>query len=176
MTFRLTPTLTVSALSVVQWSLVALTALTIVHTGLAPPRVTIPPLGMADLPPAAREEVPKESASSDLSGIWNRSLRQALIEPKVPDPPPPKATPAPPVNLPKLSATFVEHGRAWALFVDDKGAARVRTTTEKIGDFTIVEITPGAATIRRDDKTYEVKTPAKVPAPRGGSRSGRSGA
>jgi len=97
-----------------------------------------------------------------LERLWSRDLRQTLIEPApepVPEPPP--AAAAAPVRLPRLAATFVESGRSWGLFVEVDGAIRVRTASGKIGEFRIVEVVSGAATLRLGSREFEVRVPTR---------------
>jgi hypothetical protein len=113
------------------------------------------------------------SSSSELppieefAAIWERDFRQVLIEPPPkppakPEPPPP---PPAPVKLPKLVATFIEQDGSWAVFVDGKEGMRVRGPAERIDEFEVVEITPGAARLRKGGTDYEVKVakPASGP-------------
>lgn len=94
------------------------------------------------------------------AGIWKRDLRQTLIEPKPKPKPKPKAVPPPkPPQLPRLLATFVEHGSAWGLFVDTKGGTRVRRSGASIDAFDIASIGRGSARLRRGSHTYEVSVP-----------------
>jgi hypothetical protein len=113
---------------------------------------------------------------SDLAGIWKRAMRQALTEPQTPNPPPPKPVPPPrpPPALPRLAATFVEQGRAWALFVDENGSTRVRAASDRIGDYVIAAISPGVATLQREEKSYEVRVPTR-PWQVGGKRREKEG-
>ena len=100
-------------------------------------------------------------ALEDWSAIWQRDLRQRLIDPPPPpkpEPPAPKPPPNPPA-LPRLLATFVEHQVAWALFVDSGGRQRVRSVGERIDSFEIARITPGIASLQMGRHTYEVKVP-----------------
>ena len=109
------------------------------------------------------DAVPSAQSQQDLdqfAGIWKRDLRQTLIEPKPKPKPKPKAVPPPkPPQLPRLLATFVEHGSAWGLFVDTKGATRVRRIGASIDAFDIASIGRGSARLRRGSHTYEVSVP-----------------
>jgi hypothetical protein len=120
-------------------------------------------------PVIARAEVtPEEDASDapersleDYAAIWQRDLRQTLIEPEPeekPKPKPSEPTP-PPLPLPKLLATFVEHGIGWGVFVAENGSTRVRAESSRIEEFDIVKISPGKASLRRGGRLYEVKVP-----------------
>lgn len=96
-----------------------------------------------------------------LSSLWERDLRQRLIDP----PPKPKPVskvviPKPEnVTLPKLQATFVEDKLTWGLFVDSKGVSRVLAAGSSVDQFEIVRITTGKAELRRGTKAYDVKIP-----------------
>jgi hypothetical protein len=95
----------------------------------------------------------------NLKGIWERDLRQTLVEPKPTPKKKPKPPPPPPqAKLPKLLATFVEKGEAWGLFVDRQGDQRVRSATGRVDDFDILHIAPGRAQLGREGNTYEIKT------------------
>lgn len=100
---------------------------------------------------------------AELEVIWQRDLRQALL-----DPPPPKAPeptkpppPPPPVKLPRLVATFVEGSLAWGWFVQLDGKSRLRTVADQIDGLEIVAIRPGEATLRRGGRTHEVEVPRR---------------
>ena len=176
MTLRVTPVQLASVLAYLQWSLTACLGFVIVRAVYSSPEVPVSALSESTSKAESPPETPHRADLEDLAGIWQRSLRQALIEPKIPEPPPAKPPPSPPpVALPRLVATFVENGRAWALLVDEKGTSRVRTETEKVGEFEIVSVSPGATTLRRDDKTYEVRTGDRlgISKPRGSVSSER---
>lgn len=111
-----------------------------------------------------------------LAGIWKRDLRQTLIEPKPKPKPKPQAAPPPPKppKLPRLLATFVERGSAWGLFVDTKGATRVRQSGASIDAFDIASIGRGSARLRRGSHTYEVSVPASKTADSSGRKWSRT--
>jgi hypothetical protein len=159
----------------VQALLLTLTAWIAVEPFVRPRSIPRPRLAESDASQIPGSEVPRLGVG-DLAGIWKRALRQALIEPKAPEPPPPKPAPPPPPPpvLPRLSATFVEQGRAWGLFVDEKGSARVRTASDRVGDYLIVGISPGMATLSREEKTYEVRVQTRM-TPVATKRRGKEG-
>jgi len=141
----------------VQWILVGCAVWLVMDTAFLRPDLFKPNLaagaGIVPEPPS-----PKTGASlSQLEGIWTRDLRQVLIEPKPKVKAKPKPPPPPPVRLPKLLATFVEKGEAWALFVDENGKQRVSAASEVIDDYRLARVLPGAATLTRGAKSYTVE-------------------
>lgn len=97
---------------------------------------------------------------SQLSAIWERDLRQTLIEP--PKPPAPKAEPPPrpkPVSLPRLVATFVEQGQAWGIFTGLGKGTRVLPVGAQFGSFEIIRIDTGSAKLRTGGRDYEIEVP-----------------
>jgi hypothetical protein len=126
------------------------------------------------------DAAPSSKSQQDLdqfAGIWKRDLRQTLIEPKPKPKPKPKrkAVPPPkPPQLPRLLATFVEHGSAWGLFVDTKGATRVRRSGASIDAFDIASIGRGSARLRRGSHTYEVSVPVSKSAGSSGKKWSRT--
>ncbi len=133
----------------------------------------------ADLAQVDSQNAPTSSGHSipaldSFAAIWQRDLRQPLIDPEPVEAPRAKPPPPPPpVKLPRLIATFVEHGQSWGLFSDVKGAQRVRRTGGQIGSFQIVSITPGSASLRQGANTYEVSIPKPKQAPSRSRRGSR---
>jgi hypothetical protein len=121
--------------------------------------LAMPNLANAETVASVAAEPAALASAGELKGIWERDLRQRLIEPEpAPKPKPKPPPPPPPVRLPRLLATFVENGQAWGLFVDQRGNQRVRSAEGRIDDFDIIRIDPGRAQLGRDGKTYDVKT------------------
>ena len=125
------------------------------------------------------DAAPSSQSQQDLdqfAGIWKRDLRQTLIEPKPKPKPKPKAVPPPPKppQLPRLLATFVEQGSAWGLFVDTKGATRVRRNGASIDAFDIASIGRGSARLRRGSHTYEISVPVSKNAGSSGKKWSRT--
>jgi len=116
-------------------------------------------------PPAVMESSAATEAGtgpslSQLEAIWSRDLRQTLIEPPPKETPKPTPQPPPrPVKLPRLLATFVEHGMAWGVFVTEDGAVRVTAAGAQIGDCVVVAISPGNARLHKRGKEYDVSVP-----------------
>lgn len=144
--------------SMVRWTVLACAAWILVSTAflrkpLREPRIVEDSaVSAADLSPEPRNSL------ASLESIWQRNLRQRLVEPE-PEPAPPEPPPPPPVRLPKLLATFVEHGQAWGLFVDEKGGLRVLPAGGEIDGFEVVTLSNEEATLRRGDRTYTVDVP-----------------
>jgi hypothetical protein len=144
---------------VAQWVLVGVAVWVVISMPLAEHQASVPNLAEGaevDVPSSG----PGATVSADqLKGIWERRLRQTLIEPKPKPKPKPKPPPPPrPVDLPGLLATFVERGQAWGLFVNKSGEQKVRSTLGRIDDFDIVRISPGRAELGSNGRTYEVRT------------------
>ena len=144
-----------------QWTLVAGTAWLLMSMVLGSKTLPRPNIVAESVPDG--DAAPSSHSRQDLdefAGIWKRDLRQTLIEPKPKPKPKPKAAPPPkPPKLPRLLATFVERGSAWGLFIDTKGATRVRHSGASIGTFDIASIGRGSARLRRGSSTYEVSVP-----------------
>ena len=146
---------------VLQWIVVATAALLALDTAFLREPLPKPHL-VESLPPSstAPSATSNHTTLDELAGIWSRDLRQTLIEPEPRPRPKPKPPPAPAqVTLPRLLATFVEDGKAWGVFVDEKGTQRVRPVGARIHDFNIVDIFPGAVRLRRGDRTFDVEVP-----------------
>lgn len=147
-----------SGLFGVQWIFVGCAVWLVLDTAFLRPDLLKPNLAVgAQIVPERRSPEAKVTLSQ-MEGIWTRDLRQVLIEPKPkakarPKPPPPP----PPVRLPKLLATFVERGEAWALFVDKNGKQRVSAASEVIDDYRIARVRPGAATLTHGTKSYTLE-------------------
>lgn len=144
-----------------QWALVVGTVWLLM--GMVLGSKTLPRPNIIADPVPDGDAVPSSQSRQNLdqfAGIWKRDLRQTLIEPKPKPKPKPKAAPPPkPPQLPRLLATFVEPGSAWGLFIDTKGATRVRHSGASIGTFEIASIGRGSARLRRGTHTYEVSVP-----------------
>ena len=144
-----------------QWIVVATAALLALDTMFLrepiPKPHLVESLSTPDYVPLATSN---HTTLDELASIWSRDLRQTLIKPEPKPKPRPKPPPPPAqVTLPKLAATFVEDGKAWGVFVDQKGATHVRPVGGRIQDFNIVNILPGSASLRREDKTFDVEVP-----------------
>lgn len=115
-------------------------------------------------------------AVQSFASIWKRDLRQQLIKPQAEEVEKVEVTPPPPpVSLPKLHATFVEHGRSFGLFAGSRGSIRVRPEGATIDTFEILSISPGSAQLRKRGESYTIRIPAKKSRLPGGNRSGRRG-
>ncbi len=160
--------------AVVQWGLVASIVWIVAEAVFlhGPPEVPQPPSELP-LKMSGRQDAGRAPLDA-FDAIWSRNLRQTLIERKRKAAPPPKpAPPPPPIRLPKLLATFVESGRSWGLFVDQRGAQRVRSASSRIDGFDIVSVSTGTARLSRGGKTHDVKVPERK-ASRGKRAKGRS--
>jgi hypothetical protein len=125
-----------------------------------PPTLASPRLDRAAVAGSEPTVEPSMAGLKESDRVWSRPLRQALIEPKA-KPPPPSSPPPPPPALPRLAATFVERGRSWGLFVDPGGVQRVRRGGERIGEVEILEVSPGAARLKREQQTFELRVPMR---------------
>lgn len=156
------------ALLAVQWCLL-LAAVMIIARGLTS-RSGIPS-DAAQAERIAAHSVASASVTAErpeLRSIWKLDLRQDLLPPKpkpAPDPPPPPPSP-PPLKLPRLLATFVEGGRAWAVLLETSGTQRVRAVGDNVELFEIAVINPGACTLRHADKTYELQVAKMTGSPK----------
>ena len=157
-----------------QWTVVTAAALLALDTAFLreplPKPHLVESLATHDTAPLARSNY---TTLDELSGIWSRDLRQTLIEPEPKPKPRPKSPPPPvQVTLPRLLATFVEDGKAWGVFVDEKGTQRVRPVGARIDGFNIVNILPSSARLRRGDRTFDVEVPKRRPSRRRLHRGG----
>ncbi len=146
--------------SLLQWMLIACVAWLIVDTAFVSSSSgdTHPINKSASGSSSQRTEL-AQGTLDQYAGIWERDLQQVLIKPKV-KPKPKVKEPAPKqVALPRLLATFVENGKAWALLVTNKGTQVVRKQGTSIGSFDIVSIASGSVSLRRGDKVYELSVP-----------------
>ena len=144
---------------VIQWILVGAAVWVGLSIPLLRERPAMPDLASASTAHTVPAEPMSLRSAGDLKGIWERDLRQTLVQPKPAPTKKPKPSPPPPqVKLPKLLATFVEKGEAWGLFENRRGEQRVRSATGRVDDFDILRIAPGRAELGRDGNRYEVTT------------------
>ena len=160
---------------VAQWVLVGCATWNLLQAGSPGPNPATPRLTARTGEEPAPTRPPASLTAAQLQEIWERDLRQTLIEPQPKKAPEPKPPPAPPpVKLPTLVATFVENGKAWGLFVEKSGSHRVRAASHRTDGFDILQITPGAARLRRGHRTYDVYVPMRPTGlPRPGDKRGR---
>lgn len=165
-------------LRALQWILIAgaawvLVGMVLGAKALPRPNIIVNPVPAED----ATASVESQRDIDRFAGIWKRDIRQTLIKPKPKHKPKPKAAPPPPKppKLPKLVATFVEQGSAWALFVDTKGATRVRRSGTSIDAFDIASVGHGSARLRSGSHTYEVSVPLSKNLGSSGRRRSRAG-
>lgn len=149
------------ALRATQWTLVAgavwvLAGMVLGSSSLPRPRFITE--SIAENAAANSQQAQREI--DQFAGIWKRDIRQTLIEPEAKPKPKPKPAPTPkPPKLPRLLATFVEQGNAWALFIGSKGGTRVRRSGTSIDSFDISSVGHGSARLRSGSNTYEVSVP-----------------
>lgn len=161
------------SLSAIRWTLVLCTLWVAVRAVAF--RSDLPRPALADSPAVETGSSQVANTPLDsLSSLWQRDIRQTLIEPPPPPPAAPRKEPPPPPppKLPKLLATFEESNRAWGLFLDDAGNEQLRAVGTQIDLFEITSVTSGTARLRNGTNTFEVEVPREE---QGAKRSQRRG-
>jgi len=94
-------------------------------------------------------------SESELAVIWQRDLRQSVV-----DAPPPRVTPP---EAPKLAVqligTVIEPQRRFGLFVTGRNQTIVKRVGERVDGFEVVAIERGQATLRQGQREYTLKAP-----------------
>lgn len=162
-----------NTLSAMRWTLVLCTVWVAVRAVAF--RSELPRPALADGPEVVSGSSQVANTPLDsLSSLWQRDIRQTLIEPPPPPPSPPRQEPPPPPppKLPKLLATFEESNRAWGLFLDDAGNEQLRPVGAQIDLFEITSVTAGTARLRSGSNTFEVEVPREEPEAKRSHRRG----
>jgi hypothetical protein len=125
-----------------------------------PPNVSIATTQRTPARPAATVE------SADLAVIWQRDLRQPLVDL-------PPAAPSEPKLAIRLVGTAVEPDRRYALFQLSNSTTVVKALGTRIEDFEVVAIERGRARLRGAGREYELTVPWYDRLPRSETDHGR---
>lgn len=114
-----------------------------------------PPPARADGPATAEQGARRSVSLGDLAVIWQRDLRQPLVD-AVAQAEPPAPEPAPAVQL---LGTAIEADRRYGLFRLANQATVLRPVGAEVDGYSVIAIERGVARLRGGTREYELKVP-----------------